>query len=230
VLAKRSQKSGVRIQNGKKDRSFHDLLEGLLRAVASGLALELSSRQIEQLATHFALLLRWNEKINLTSVRKPEEIATRHFEESLFLATLLPPPAGLLVDIGSGAGFPGLPLKIVWPSAKTVLLEPNNKKATFLKEVIRACGLKEITVRTERLEQAMAEDLAGQASLVTMRAVAATPELLRDVRSLLMPGGRAALFVSDRDAAELAKHPAFQWEPPAAIPHSDRRVILLGRS
>jgi len=228
VLAKRSQKSGVTSQKKSWGDSSPGLPEDLLRSAIAGLRLDLGSQQFAQFAAHFSLLLRWNEKINLTSVRKPEEIATRHFEESLFLATLLPPPAGLLVDIGSGAGFPGLPLKIVWPSVNAVLLEPNNKKATFLKEVIRHCGLEGIKVRTERLEEAAA-DLAGRAALATIRAVAATPELLRDVRSLLMPGGRAAFFVSERDAAELAKHPAFQWEPPASIPHTTRRVILLGQ-
>ena len=230
MLAKRSQKSGVTSQKKSWGNSSAGSPEALLRSAMAGLRLDLGSQQFAQFAAHFSLLLRWNEKINLTAVRKPEEIATRHFEESLFLATLLPPPAGLLVDIGSGAGFPGLPLKIVWPSAETVLLEPNNKKATFLKEVIRHCGLKGIEVRTERLQEAVASDLAGRAALATIRAVAATPELLRDVRSLLMPGGRAAFFVGEKDASELAKHPAFQWDLPASIPHSDRRVILLGRS
>jgi 16S rRNA (guanine527-N7)-methyltransferase len=203
--------------------------EGLLRAVTSGLRLDLSGHQLSQLATHFSLLLRWNEKINLTAVRRPEEIATRHFEESLFLTTRLSPPAGWLVDIGSGAGFPGLPVKVVWPTVETVLLEPNQKKATFLKEVIRHCGLEGIEVRTERLEDAVAGGLAGRISLATIRAVAATPELLASVTSLLAPGGRVAFFVGEREAAALAKHAAFEWQPPEAIPHSERRVILLGK-
>lgn len=197
------------------------------KAVLS-LGRNLDQQQVEQLRTHFSMLVRWNAKINLTSLRRPEEIATRHFEESLFLAKLLPPPAGLLVDIGSGAGFPGLPLKIAWPSVETVLLEPNKKKATFLKEVIRHCDLRGIEVRAERLEEAIAKGLAGRASLATMRAVAATVELLADVRTLLIPGGRAAFFTGEREATALAKQAGFQWERPVPIPHSERRVILVG--
>ena len=82
-----------------------------LEEAVKSLDLKLSPRQLEQLATHFALLQRWNERINLTSIREPHEIAVRHFAESLFLTKLTTaPPGGLLVDIGSGAGFPGVPL------------------------------------------------------------------------------------------------------------------------
>lgn len=203
-------------------------LRPLLEQAAAELALNLSGHQVELLAKHFSLLLKWNEKINLTSIRKPEQIAIRHFEESLYLAKLLPPPAGLLVDVGSGAGFPGLPLKIVWPEVETVLLEPNHKKATFLKEVIRSCDLRGVEVRTERLEDAARRDLAGRAALVTLRAVAPTAEVLTGLSRLLAPGGQAAFFVGERAAAQLA-HPEFDWQPPQAIPHSERRVILIGR-
>ncbi|MCZ6491062.1 MAG: class I SAM-dependent methyltransferase, partial [Acidobacteria bacterium] len=89
------------------------LYEKLLREVALGLELDLSDRQIDQLTTHFALLVRWNQRMNLTALRRHEQIATRHFEESLFLAKVLPSVTGLMVDVGSGAGFPGLPLKVV---------------------------------------------------------------------------------------------------------------------
>lgn len=183
---------------------------------------------MEQLATHFALLLKWNQKINLTSIRKPEEIATRHFEESLFLTKLLPEPDGLLVDVGSGAGFPGLPLKIVWPGVETVLLEPNHKKATFLKEVIRSCGFRGIEVRAERLEAAVRGDLAGRGALTTMRAVAPTAAVLTNLARLLAPAGRVALFVGEAAVTALEARPEFVWQRPEPIPHSVRRVILMG--
>lgn len=201
----------------------------LLEGVLSEVGLVLSEVQVRRLAGHFSLLLRWNEKINLTSVRKPEEIVTRHFEESLFLAKLLPMRAGLMVDVGSGAGFPGLPLKIAWPSVETVLLEPNKKKATFLKEVIRGCDLKGIEVRTERLEEVAEGELAGRAALVTLRAIKPSPELLADLKRLLAPGGRVALLLGNQDASHLAKSPDFQWEDPVRIPRSLRRVVLIGR-
>ena len=201
----------------------------LVEKVVSGLGLPLSERQIEQLATHFALLVHWNRKINLTSIRRPEDIAVRHFEESLFLVKLLRPEAGLLVDIGSGAGFPGLPIKIACPAVTAVLLEPTIKKIAFLREVIRQCGLEGIEARAERLEQAARGDLAGRASLVTLRAVALTPELLADLKKLLAPDGRLALFLGAKDALALTASPEMQWDSPAPIPHSERRVILIGR-
>jgi 16S rRNA (guanine527-N7)-methyltransferase len=202
----------------------------LVEKVVSGLDLPLGERQLEQLATHFALLVHWNKKINLTSIRRPEEIAVRHFEESLFLVKLLKPEAGVLVDVGSGAGFPGLPIKIACPAMTTVLLEPTTKKVAFLKEVIRSCELRGIEARAERLEQAARGDLAGQASLVTLRAVALTPEVLADLKRLLAPDGRLGLFLGEKDALALTASPEMQWESPAPIPHSERRVILVGRS
>lgn len=209
----------------------------LLKTVANNLRLALSERQFQQLAMHFALLCRWNEKINLTSIRQPDEIARRHFEESLFLATLIPPPSGLLVDVGSGAGFPGLPLKIAWPAVETVLLEPNNKKATFLKEVIRQCGLEGIEVRAERLEEAVKGDLAGRSALVTLRALALTGQLLAALEELLAPSGQLALFLGSSEASVVAARwatpgtpsPPVTWQAPVPLPGSERRVILIGQ-
>src|SRR3990172_5559882 len=165
----------------------------LLGSVVSGLGLRLSERQVEQLATHFSLLVHWNRKINLTSVRRPEDIAVRHFEESLFLTKIMTLESGLLVDVGSGAGFPGVPVKIACPAMTAVLLEPSTKKTAFLKEVIRHCKLEGIEVRSERLEAAARGELAGRAALVTLRAVALTADLLADLKKLLAPEGRLGL-------------------------------------
>ena len=194
--------------------------------------LRLSDRQTAQLAGHFSLLVHWNRKINLTSVRRPEDIAVRHFEESLFLVKLLRPEAGLFVDVGSGAGFPGIPIKIACPAMTTVLLEPTAKKIAFLKEVIRHCELDGIEARAERLEEAVngdLGDLAGRASLVTVRAVALTRKLLADLKKLLAADGRLALFLGERDALALQASEEMHWESPAPIPHSERRVVLVGR-
>jgi 16S rRNA (guanine527-N7)-methyltransferase len=199
----------------------------LLHAVLSSLGLELNPRQQEQLATHFMLLLKWNEKINLTSIRTPEQIALRHFGESLFLAKLLSAPRGLMMDVGSGAGFPGLPLKMVWPNAATVLLEPNHKKATFLKEVVRSCGLTGVEVRAERLENVARAGLAGRAALVTMRAVAPAPAMIQELKKLLLPQGQIALFIGEDAAAQLRRNRELHWENPVAQPRSERRVVLL---
>jgi 16S rRNA (guanine527-N7)-methyltransferase len=202
----------------------------LLDGVISTLGLALNERQREQLRTHFRLLLKWNARMNLTSVRDPEAIATRHFEESLFLAKLLPVPQGLMVDIGSGGGFPGLPLKIAWPSVETVLLEPNQKKASFLKEVVRSCGLEGLAVRAERLESAAKGELAGRVALATMRAVVPTLNALANMKRVLVKGGRVALFTSQKDANSLPVQEGIEWRQRAAIPHSTQRIILIGHA
>ena len=105
-----------------------------------------------KLSITFRLLLRWNEKINLTAIRNPAECVTRHFGESLFLAHHVN-LQGSLLDIGSGAGFPGLALKIVFPELSVTLLEPVTKKRAFLKEAARVCGFSQVSVRGERLEE-----------------------------------------------------------------------------
>src|SRR5260370_26740301 len=105
----------------------------------------LTALQIEQVHAYLDLLLKWNKKTNLTSVRQPEEILRRHFGESFFLAAALaevnspkagPGAAVRFIDLGSGAGFPGIPLKIYAPHLSGRLIQAQNKKATFLKEVI----------------------------------------------------------------------------------------------
>jgi 16S rRNA (guanine527-N7)-methyltransferase len=93
-----------------------------------------------QLSTYLDLLLKWNSRTNLTAIREPEEIVRRHFGESLFAGQNLGSPTTLL-DFGSGAGFPGLPIAILRPDINVTLAESQNKKATFLREVIRTLGL-----------------------------------------------------------------------------------------
>src|ERR1022692_1287749 len=96
-----------------------------------------------QLQAYLELLLRWNARINLTAVRDPEQIVTRHFGESLFAARVLRDTGALaagatLADVGSGAGFPGIPIQLFAPDVRVTLIESQNKKATFLREVVRA--------------------------------------------------------------------------------------------
>ena len=111
----------------------------------------LSDSQLQSISAYLDLLLRWNARMNLTAVRDEEHIVTRHFGESLFAAQQLFPaptqPAGQrLIDIGSGAGFPGLPIKLWNPALKTTLIESNHKKATFLREVVRSLSLSDVEV------------------------------------------------------------------------------------
>jgi 16S rRNA (guanine527-N7)-methyltransferase len=155
-----------------------------------------------QLSAYLDLLLKWNARTNLTAIRDPEEIVRRHFGESLFtgvhLAARLDPSATLL-DLGSGAGFPGLPIQLLLPGLQVTLAESQNKKATFLREAVRTLGL------ATRVHAARAETLTSQFDCVTLRAVDHMSTALLAAQPLLKPSGWLAVLTADPspDAAEV---------------------------
>ena len=188
----------------------------------------LSEKQLAQISSYNELLTKWNAHINLTSVRDPEEIITRHFGESFFAAKLLIPEdaQGLAaIDVGSGAGFPGLPLKIWNPELALTLVEAHGKKAIFLREVVRALGFSGVKVFADR-----AENLTEQADLVTLRAVERFEKALAVAAKLVAPAGRLALLIGDTqiETAELILREVV-WEAPVALPLSRGRSLLVGR-
>ena len=184
---------------------------------------------VEALLEYLGLLLRWNEKINLTSIRTPEECITRHFGESFLMANVVP-PRGRLLDIGSGAGFPGLAIKLLAPDLEVVLLEPVAKKRAFLKEVARACGMGRVSVLGSRAEEFSRTGESGSFDIVTLRAVGGLRSLVPAAASLLKPGGHLCLWVGSQQVAEISKMDAeFQWLEPVPIPLSQERKILVGK-
>jgi 16S rRNA (guanine527-N7)-methyltransferase len=193
---------------------------------------ELSPDQLSNISTHIDVLWRWNQKMNLTAVRDPEEMVTRHFGESLFAARqLFPAKTGTdaeptpirVLDIGSGAGFPGLPIKIWAPQVSLTLIESNQKKATFLREVARSLAL-DIEVVPQR-----AEDYTGAAAaVVTMRAVERFEAILPQAARLVAAGGRLALLIGTGQVAPAASSLTnLQWEPAVPIPLSESRVLQI---
>jgi 16S rRNA (guanine527-N7)-methyltransferase len=198
----------------------------------------LSSAQLTRISTYIDILIRWNSRINLTAIRNPEEIVTRHFGESLFCAeklcaqhlraeelaarTAIPH----VVDIGSGAGFPGLPFKIFSPDISLTLIESNHKKVAFLREVIRSLSLEDATAFAGRVE---AFTSSSPISVVTLRAVEHFTGILPIAVRLAAPSGSLALLIGQdqvKSAHELA--PDIQWDEPAPIPLSQNRVMLAG--
>jgi len=202
-----------------------DLLAPFLQS-PPGPPASLSGAQLAQVSAYLDLLLRWNARINLTAVRDPESMVTRHFGESFFAARqLFPAGAGLrAVDLGSGAGFPGLPLKIFAPAIALTLIESNQKKAAFLKEVVRTLALTGVDVFAGR-----GEDFSSMADLVTLRAVERYERVLDTAARLVTPGGRLALLIGSPQAARTPPLlPAFSWQAPILIPQSSARVLLVG--
>lgn len=191
----------------------------------------LTDLQIEQISAYLDLLLRWNQRINLSAVRDAEEVVTRHFGESLFAARHLFPSAkdrrssSRVIDVGSGAGFPGLPIKIWSSEVQLTLIESNQKKATFLREVIRRLQLKDGAVFSGR-----AESFPDQAEVVTLRAVERFENALTVVNRLVLPAGRVALLIGAAQvprARELARDIA--WQPAATLPLASNRVLMIGQ-
>ena len=179
------------------------LSEDTVRQLLEPFGLALSAQQTGHVAAYLELLLRWNEKINLTSIRDPADCVRRHFGESLYLGRCVG-LSGKLLDIGSGAGFPGLCLKILLPELAVTLLEPVAKKRGFLKEAARVCGMCGVEVRRERLEEFA--DSAGAAEAydwATARAVGKLEELVRLASRCLRPGGGLFLWLSQRQTSEI---------------------------
>jgi 16S rRNA (guanine527-N7)-methyltransferase len=191
----------------------------------------LSEAQLATISTYIDVLQRWNARINLTAVRQPEQIVTRHFGESLFAASRLlgieAPSKPHVVDVGSGAGFPGLPIKIWAPQIHLTLIESNQKKATFLREVVRRLALTDVHVFAER-----AEDFPpASGDVVSLRAVERFDAALPAAARLVGPAGRLALLVGEGQvsaARELA--PDLAWLDPVRIPQSSNRVLVIGES
>src|SRR6516165_4523907 len=131
--------------------------------------LVVSSGLIPKLSDYLDLLVRWNTRTNLTAIRTPEEMVRRHFGESLFAGMNLGEPLpDTLLDLGSGAGFPGLPIALLRPEIRVTLAESQNKKATFLREAVRTLGLPNVEVWAARSEALPAE---RRFHTVTLRAV-----------------------------------------------------------
>ena len=182
----------------------------------------------DQVLAYLQLLLRWNEKINLTAIRDPEECVTRHFGESLFLAGHCQ-LQGDLLDIGSGAGFPGLALKIVFPGISVTLLEPVAKKRAFLKEAARACGFSQVAVRGERLEEFASANPLQKFDFATMRAVGNLELLVPLAAQCLKPGGSLLLWLSQDQATGLAAiESGLTWAKPLPIPLTRTGEIWQG--
>lgn len=179
----------------------------------------LSDPQIDQLHRHYELLLRWNQRMNLTTVKPGPEMVRRHYCESLFFAAHLPAPKGAIsvLDLGSGAGFPGIPMAVLRPSWTLTLVESNQRKAVFLRESTR--HLTNLVVRCERIET-----LDEKADWVVSRAVDINLVFANAVRLRTNIG----LMLSDEDFSVVRGQFGIAWNEPVRIPWGDRKLCVYG--
>ena len=193
---------------------FAELLEKELRQWMT-----LAEDQIRRLWEHYEILLRWNAKINLTSIPAGEEMVIRHYCESLFFGAHLPgdPTAISVADLGSGAGFPGVPIAILQPTLRVTLLESNQRKAVFLRESTR--GLPNISVLARR-----AESTATTFDLLVARGVD-PKEVLKNIPRL---APRVGLMLGEDDFSAIRNISGIAWAEPVRLPWGDRRICLYG--
>jgi len=126
--------------------------QNLIYEGAKNLDIQIDKRKIEKFAIHALELMKWNQKTNLTAITDPFEVAIKHFLDSIVPVKIIPSNASLL-DIGSGGGFPGIPLKIILPSLSVTLIDASRKKVSFLKHIIRILELKNIDALQIRAEE-----------------------------------------------------------------------------
>jgi 16S rRNA (guanine527-N7)-methyltransferase len=179
----------------------------------------------DQIGVYIALLLEWNRKLSLTAVTDPAEMVRFHFGESLFAASALEILDGRLADVGSGAGFPGIPLAMAIPGVQVTLIEANAKKVAFLSEVARRLDLANLCVVRSRMEDAKQ---IGAFDFVCARAMGKHPSLMRWSFGKLTQRGRLVLFLGEKDAQQVRQTNGWSWRLPIRIPGSSRRYILSG--
>ena len=171
----------------------------LLQSGAKAMRLEIGAVKFDQFAIYAATLMHWSRTVNLTAINDPIEVAVKHFLDSMAPVTFLSPNASLL-DIGSGGGFPGIPLKIIFPELSVCLIESSRKKVSFLKHVIRTLYLQNIEVNEGRAEDFSLEAPFG---VIVSRAVSNLGHLIEIGRPLLADDGMIVAFKGKDIKAEI---------------------------
>ncbi|PDV99463.1 16S rRNA (guanine(527)-N(7))-methyltransferase RsmG [Candidatus Viridilinea mediisalina] len=213
-----------------------DSAEQVLLTTAHAWGLQLDAIQLAQFADYAAELVRWNAQTNLTAITEREAIYVRHFLDSLALATQFDSAAPTLVDLGSGAGFPGIPLKLLYPNVELLLVESVGKKTAFLQHIVNHLGLSGVRIHTGRAESLGHDPHERERhSLVTARAVADLRvlaeyglPLLRLGGLLLAPKGSDAANEAAAAAPALAKLGGrLRTIAPVALPGLPERTLVV---
>jgi 16S rRNA (guanine527-N7)-methyltransferase len=179
----------------------------------------------QRFETLLSLFLRWSARINLTAIRDEEGILSRHFVESIACARALPAGLSTLLDFGSGAGFPGIPIALCRPEIAVTLAESQGKKAAFLREAARVLGL------SAKVHSGRAEELHALFDCVTLRAVDKMERAVQSAAHLVRPGGWLALMTTTAALSALKSSAGveFSWSAAPLLPSSDDRLLALGK-
>jgi 16S rRNA (guanine527-N7)-methyltransferase len=185
----------------------------------------LDPAQTQRFAALYSLFVRWSTRINLSAIRDQESILKRHFVESIACARALPAGISTLLDFGSGAGFPGLPIALCRPEIAVTLAESQGKKAAFLREAVRVLGV------TTLVHSGRAESLTTRFDCVTLRAVDKMDRAVQSAAKLVRPGGRLALMTTTAalPALQSSAGADFSWTAAPLFPGNDDRQLALGK-
>lgn len=187
----------------------------------------LTDPQLAKIAAYLKLLKKWNQVVPLTSIEDDAEIVARHFGESIFAGRFLSLGTGRLADVGSGAGFPGLPLKIVFPALRVSLIEPNVKKSAFLRELKDVLLMENVDIARSTYENLA--PAPESFDFICSRALGGYRQLLQWSRHALNPSGRLVLWLGVDDSTSISRFEDWRWQLPINIPESKRRVLLIGQ-
>ncbi|MEW6672121.1 MAG: 16S rRNA (guanine(527)-N(7))-methyltransferase RsmG [Thermodesulfobacteriota bacterium] len=202
----------------------------IIRTGAGALGIDVDDRQIERFAVYAGELIKWNRKINLTAITEAQALAVKHFVDSIAPVALIPPGASLL-DIGSGAGFPGIPLKIIRPDLKVTLIDAVRKKVNFQKHIIRTLCLENIGAHHARAEQFAPEtpfDVVVTRALSTLTefAALALPLLAQDGMMLAWKGLPAEARAEASDLLSHESRDRFACGPLSATLSTYRLAVI----
>lgn len=200
----------------------------LERLIAPALLHPLSSLDYERLRRYVDILYRWNARMNLTAVRDLRVFARLHLAECLLAGQLISSDVGSVLDFGSGAGLPGIPIAIARPHFAITLAEAQGKKAAFLREVVRELQLENVAVFHGRVED-LREDAAFD--VVALRAVDKMEHALRTARTRIASGGWCLVLTSAADRVDVEKFlVGLEWLGPIGVPGTSQRLILRGQN
>lgn len=197
-----------------------------IRATLSAYGFGPTQAFCEKTRAYIDLLLKWNRRVALTSITSADEILRVHFGESLFAIQAAHIATGRLADVGSGAGFPGVPLAMALPGFEMSLIESNAKKAAFLSELVRVLELMNARVHHGRAESMSVDE---RFDIVAARATGEYRQLLRWSEERLNADGKAVLWLGEKQIDELAGAKGWVWQRPVRISRTKGRFILVGR-
>jgi 16S rRNA (guanine527-N7)-methyltransferase len=191
---------------------------------AAGLT-PLDDATASQFEDYLSLFIRWNEHLNLSAIRDEEGIISRHLVESIMVARDFPQGISTLLDFGSGAGLPGIPIALCRPEIAVTLAESQGKKAAFLQEAVRVLGIE------AKVHAGRAEALRAVFDCVILRAVDKMAKAVAAAVPLVAPSGWLALMTTGGEIAQLQKAAGTEisWSDPVKLPFGDDRILALGR-